>query len=618
MQVDGKSSEIVLRPGTVVAGKYRVERTLAEGGMGLVVAATHLHLEQRVALKFLRGEMASHQWDALARFSREAKAVAQLRSEHVAHVLDAGVTDEGTPYMVMEYLEGRSLAGALQVDGPLDIASTAEYAIQACEGLAEAHAHAIVHRDIKPYNLFLTERSPGHCIVKIVDFGISKFAFSDHVTTGVIVGSPCYMSPEQLRSTASVDHRSDIWSLGATLYELLAGHAAFDASQTLPELVTAILDKPTPSLREARPEVPEGLAAVVERCLAKDRAARFQSAGKVAMALLPFAPARAHVPAERAVSMKPAFVAPSSEPDAMREKASSEGSLAPVSSELGVAGEARSPVALVTLVSAVSPDGKGAGNVEGESPATPPEHGRDVGPGQEAESEVPRIRAPKWVGAAMLASAVAVVFCTILVAAPSGRGKPGGRGTAGAPSVDAPALTAPAAARVEAPAPLASASLIPLPPEPAAGSSQLVELVVRASPSFAKVAVDGEPVGRNPFRASYPKGGEVHRITASAEGYESKSESVSLTSDLVVELSLNRSVWQPPSPPRRAAPAPQQLGSPAKPPATAQPQKPATIQPQRAPIQLPQQATSPVSEVDSAGGRKPLRPIETRDPYGSP
>jgi len=136
MHVDGKSSQLVLSPGTVVAGKYRVERTLAEGGMGLVVAATHLHLEQRVSLKFLRVEVTSLQWDALARFSREAKAVAQLRSEHVAHVLDAGVTDEGTPYMVMEYLEGRSLAGALQIDGPLDVASATEFAIQACEGLA--------------------------------------------------------------------------------------------------------------------------------------------------------------------------------------------------------------------------------------------------------------------------------------------------------------------------------------------------------------------------------------------------------------------------------------------------------------------------------------------------
>ncbi|HXN33668.1 MAG TPA: serine/threonine-protein kinase [Polyangiaceae bacterium] len=599
MQVDGKSSQVVLRPGMVVAGKYRVERTLAEGGMGLVVAATHLHLEQRVALKFLRGEVSSHhQWDALARFSREAKAVAQLRSEHVAHVLDAGVTDEGTPYMVMEYLEGRSLAGALQADGPLDVAIAVEYAIQACEGLAEAHAHGIVHRDIKPYNLFLTERSPGRRAIKIVDFGISKFAFSDNVITGVIVGSPCYMSPEQLRSTASVDHRSDIWSLGATLFELLAGRAAFDASQTLPELVTAILDRPTPNLREVRPDVPEKLAAIVARCLSKDREERFQSAGEVAMALLAFAPARAHVPAERAASMKPGFTAPPEDPEATPpEKSSlSEGSLAPVSNELPVDREGLTPVGLATRVAGMNE----AEEVEkGGGSLSPPGRSRDAGEELEMEADVLRFRAPKWLGIATLAGAVVLVFCTILVAAPDRGGKqnntpaPVARaGAAASPlSVAAPALT-----RTEAPPPPlpAAASLAPL--EPAA--PELVELVVRASPASAKVTIDGTPVPRNPFRASYPKGGEAHRIAASADGYESKSESVSLTSDVVIELSLNRLAWQPP-PVRRVAAVLQPVAPP-KPVAT----------------QAPMASTG--GEVDSAGGRMPLRPIETRDPYGNP
>jgi serine/threonine-protein kinase len=594
MQADGKSSQEMLHPGMIVAGKYRVERTLAEGGMGLVVAATHLHLEQRVALKFLRGEVTSHQWDALARFSREAKAVAQLRSEHVAHVLDAGVTDEGTPYMVMEYLEGRSLAGALQADGPLEVAVAAEYAIQACEGLAEAHAHGIVHRDIKPYNLFLTERSPGRCAIKIVDFGISKFAFSDNVVTGVIVGSPCYMSPEQLRSTASVDHRSDIWSLGATLYELLAGRAAFDASQTLPELVTAILEKSAPNLRECRPDVPEGLAAIVERCLAKDREARFQSAGDVAMALLAFAPARAHVPAERAASMKPAFRAPAPE-SATTEKASSEGSLAPVSHELSERAEAHTPAGLATHVT----EAKAHAEAEKGSPAAP-EHGRDFGQDLELETDALRFRAPKWLGIAALAGAAVLVFATILVLAPDR----GGKASNPANQQLALSVAAPAPTRVETPpAPPAPASLAPLPPEPG-GSPELVELVVHVSPSFAKVAIDGTPVTRNPFRASYPKGGEVHRITASADGYESKSQSVSLTSDVAVELSLNRNQWQSPPPVRRTAAAP--------PPAAVSPRPPANPQPPKPPI------APTAGDIDSAGGRKPLRPIETRDPYGAP
>src|SRR5258708_25362765 len=199
--------------------------------MGRVVAAMHLHLGQYVALKFLledRGDVDS-QWDSLARFQAEAKAVALLRSEHVARVLDAGVTDNGTPYMVMEYLEGRNLALTLQMEGPLDVATATEYVIHACEGLAEAHAHGIVHRDIKPDHLFLVERSGGWHTIKVVDFGISKWAFSDapNVVTHVIIGSPCYMSPAQLRPTATVAHRSDIGSLRAPRHHLLPARPAF-------------------------------------------------------------------------------------------------------------------------------------------------------------------------------------------------------------------------------------------------------------------------------------------------------------------------------------------------------------------------------------------------------
>ncbi len=603
MHVDGKSSELVLHPGMVVAGKYRVDRTLAEGGMGLVVAATHLHLEQRVALKFLRGEVHSHhQWDALARFSREAKAVAQLRSEHVAHVLDAGVTEEGTPYMVMEYLEGRSLAGTLQADGPLEVAVAAEYVIQACEGLAEAHAHGIVHRDIKPYNLFLTERSPGRCVVKIVDFGISKFAFSDHVVTGVIVGSPCYMSPEQLRSTASVDHRSDIWSLGATLYELLAGRAAFDASQTLAELVTAILNKPTPNLRDVRPDVPPQLAAIVTRCLSQDREQRFQSAGELAMALLAFAPSRAHVPAERAASMKPAFSVPLEETETAPEKPSSEGSLAPVSNEVRAGVEGQTPVGLATRVANMREE---IAEKEDAS-ALPPDDGRDPGEELDVEAGMLRFRAPKWLGIATLAGAVVLVFCTILVAAPDRGNKSSGGTGAAALAVDAPALT-----RTQATPPLpAAASLTPLEAPP----PELVALVVRASPPSAKITVDGTPEPQNPFSASFPKGGELHRITATADGYEPKSESVLLASDVAIDLSLDRAGSQPSAPRRVNAQPPPPVAN--RRPAAAPPKPVAAPPPKLPAVQATIASTG--GEVDSAGGRMPLRPIETRDPYGTP
>jgi serine/threonine-protein kinase len=293
--------------GTVVGGKFRIDRVLAEGGMGVVVAATDLHLERPVALKFLRAENGAD-WECAARFTREAKAAAQLKSEYVAAVLDVGVTDDGMPYIVMEYLEGQSLFQVLRTQGPLDIESAALYTIQVCEGLAEAHSRGILHRDIKPDNLFLLERSPGWRSIKIVDFGISRLSLAEggDITTGIMMGSPSYMSPEELGAGPSLDHRTDIWSLGATLHELLTGRTAFEPSM-LPELVSAIMHRPPVPVRRLRPEVPEELAAVIERCLAKDREARFSSAADLARALLPFAPESARGIAERAATMAPAF-----------------------------------------------------------------------------------------------------------------------------------------------------------------------------------------------------------------------------------------------------------------------------------------------------------------------
>jgi serine/threonine-protein kinase len=292
--------------GDLVSSKFRVERVIGEGGMGVVVAATHLQLDEPVALKFLRSQAIADP-QTLARFMREAKAAAKLKSEHVARVLDVSVTDEGMPYIVMEYLEGRDLAQLLRVTGPLDVSSATEYIIQACEGLAEAHARGIIHRDIKPDNLFLVDRAQGWQFIKILDFGISKFAGGRvpdaNVSTQSIMGSPCYMSPEQLRSTATVDQRTDIWSLGATLFELLSGRTPYDASRTLPELIAAILERPTPRLDEALQGAPAALVQVVAKCMAKEREQRYVNAAELAVALLPFAPRRARSPAERAVAL---------------------------------------------------------------------------------------------------------------------------------------------------------------------------------------------------------------------------------------------------------------------------------------------------------------------------
>jgi eukaryotic-like serine/threonine-protein kinase len=287
-------------PGTVLAGKYRVEKLLGEGGMGWVVEAMHIHLEQRVALKFMHARNMVENPDAVARFLREARAAARIQSEHIARVFDVGTLDSGEPYLVMEYLEGQDLEGLLRAKGTLPVEQVVEYALQACEGLAEAHAKGIVHRDLKPANLFLARRTDGSVRVKLLDFGISKLApqggGSDvgMTSTQALMGSPLYMSPEQLRSSKNVDRRADLWSMGVILYEMLGGEAPFQAD-TLPEVCARIMAEPPPPLAMGS----KGIGAVVMRCLEKDPSNRFADAGALAAALAPMGSADSRAIAER-------------------------------------------------------------------------------------------------------------------------------------------------------------------------------------------------------------------------------------------------------------------------------------------------------------------------------
>ncbi len=293
--------ELPVRVGDLVTGKYRVDRVLGRGGMGVVVAATHAHLDQRVALKFLLPEVASHT-EIVQRFLREARASVRIQSEHVARVLDVGTLDDGTPFMVMEFLEGEDLAQTLSARGPLPSAESVGFVLEACEAVAEAHALGMVHRDLKPANLFLARRATGKPVVKVLDFGISKVPTTerDHAITrtSAVMGSPGYMSPEQMMSADRVDVRSDIWSLGVVLYELLGQRLPFPAN-TMPELIAAILQKAPEPLSSARPDLPVGLTAVIERCLQKDREARYASVAELARALAPFGPPRSEQSVER-------------------------------------------------------------------------------------------------------------------------------------------------------------------------------------------------------------------------------------------------------------------------------------------------------------------------------
>jgi serine/threonine-protein kinase len=277
----------------VVAGKYVIKGVIGSGGVGVVVAADHRTLRCPVALKFLRPEIA-HDPQVVQRFLREAHAAASLRSEHVARVMDADSTESGSAYLVMELLEGRDFAALLRDQGRLPIPTAVDYLMQACHAVAEAHSLGIVHRDIKSANLFLTRRADGTPLVKVLDFGLSKAERTPSQATLTkddhVMGSPHFMSPEQMRSSREADARSDIWSLGVVLYTLLAGRVPFEGT-FLTEVCAAVLSGSSPALTTLRPEVPTDLAAVVDRCLRLEPDDRFQTVAELVAALAPFAAA---------------------------------------------------------------------------------------------------------------------------------------------------------------------------------------------------------------------------------------------------------------------------------------------------------------------------------------
>ncbi|MBX3200608.1 MAG: serine/threonine protein kinase [Labilithrix sp.] len=278
------------QPGEIVAGKYRLLRLLGEGGMGTVLAAEHLRLRQPIAIKFLNPDMLGVA-EIVERFDREARAAATLRSRHVVRVTDVEQTPEGVPYMVMELLEGADLEAERERRSRLPHAEAVDYVLQACGALVEAHDAGIVHRDLKPGNLFLAREDRDGVIVKVLDFGISKFLQGDDVkltSAGAVMGTALYMSPEQIRGDASIDARSDIWSLGVILYELIGGEAPWMGPTT--RVAAAIVSEAAPNLA-ARCDLPPELARAIHAMLEKDPARRLQTIAEVAAALAPFAPA---------------------------------------------------------------------------------------------------------------------------------------------------------------------------------------------------------------------------------------------------------------------------------------------------------------------------------------
>ncbi len=293
--------ESIATPGTVLLDKYRVEGVLGVGGMGAVVAATHLQLEERVAIKFLFGPVARSP-EMVLRFLREGRSAIKIRSEHCVRIMDVGTLPDGSPYMVMEHLKGRDMAALIEA-GTLPVAAAVDFILQAGEALAEAHMLGIVHRDLKPANLFVSERADGSPCVKVLDFGISKQsalggADLSMTKTQAVMGSPLYMSPEQMRSSKDVDARADIWALGAVLYESLSGKPPFDGG-SLTELCVRILQDDPPAITSFRSDIPPALVHAIGMALQKSRDRRFQNMAEFAVAVAPFGTQSARTSAER-------------------------------------------------------------------------------------------------------------------------------------------------------------------------------------------------------------------------------------------------------------------------------------------------------------------------------
>ncbi|HEY4122814.1 MAG TPA: serine/threonine-protein kinase [Byssovorax sp.] len=287
------AGDATVRPGEVLAGKYRVLRAIGRGGMGVVVEATNEQLGERVAIKVLHDRYVQNR-EAMARFLGEAKVAVRVRGEHSVRLLDLGQTAAGAPFIVMELLEGMDLATRLK-QGPLSIEDAALYILEACVGMAEVHECGIIHRDLKPGNLFLTYRRDATPLVKVLDFGIAKTAMLEGeggqeamTMTLVALGTPLYMSPEQVRASRSVDARSDVWSLGAILFEFVAGIPAFGGN-SVANITAQILEATPPDLTLLRAGVPPRLDKIVKTALAKKPDQRYGTVAELAAALAPFA-----------------------------------------------------------------------------------------------------------------------------------------------------------------------------------------------------------------------------------------------------------------------------------------------------------------------------------------
>lgn len=401
--------------GDIIAGKYEIVRTIGEGAMGVVYEATHLRLRQRLAIKVLRPNV--HDFDTvLARFEREARASAQLRSIHAARVIDVETLENGLPYIVLEYLEGHDLDAELRALGWFPVDEAVDVVLQVAEAMAEAHDVGIVHRDLKPANLFVC-RAEERRVIKILDFGISRDQCDDAriTATDSYFGTPAYASPEQLRDAASADARSDVWSLGVVLYELLTGRIPFDGSPT--QVIAKVMVEPVPWPKQFREDIPHDLARIVMRCLERDPERRYAGMRELAEALAPFGPkqpagallADVHRPRGRLgeILVADGLLAAADLERALLEQRRTGKLLGRVLLDLGLVSQADLLAALAKQQGLFDP-------VPPQNAAPDPARAATTLARASARVPAPPQRMPRWVTALLVAIPIAAALCVLM------------------------------------------------------------------------------------------------------------------------------------------------------------------------------------------------------------